>query len=62
MCRYCPTGSNLQTVQIKIITDGGKIKNLSDLTVDYFMEMINQVDRIITEMTSQGREIPKGSG
>ncbi len=45
MCRYCPTGSNLQTVQIKIITDRGKIKNLSDLTVDYFMEMINQVDQ-----------------
>ncbi len=59
MCRYCPTGSNLQTVQIKIITDGEKIKNLSDLTVDYFMEMINQVDKIITEMTSQGRKIPK---
>lgn len=59
MCRYCPTGSNLQTVQIKIITDGGKIRNLSDLTVDYFMEMINQVDRTVTGITSQGREIPK---
>jgi nitroreductase/NAD-dependent dihydropyrimidine dehydrogenase PreA subunit len=59
MCRYCPTGSNLQTVQIKIFTDRKKIKKLSDLTVEYFMEMINQVDQKITEITSQGQEITK---
>src|SRR5512137_3006046 len=32
MCRYCPTGSNMQTLQIKIFTNREKIKKLSDLT------------------------------
>jgi nitroreductase/NAD-dependent dihydropyrimidine dehydrogenase PreA subunit len=59
MGRYCPTGSNLQTVQIKIITNREKIIDLSHLTVEYFMEMINQVDKKITEMTRQGKKITK---
>ncbi|MCJ7833245.1 MAG: nitroreductase family protein, partial [Deltaproteobacteria bacterium] len=41
ICRYCPTGSNLQTVQIKIITNPERRQKLSDVTVDYFIEMIN---------------------
>jgi nitroreductase/NAD-dependent dihydropyrimidine dehydrogenase PreA subunit len=57
--RYCPTGSNLQTVQIKIITDRQKIKQLSDLTVDYFVGAIDQVNQIIKKRVSEGKEIPK---
>src|SRR4030042_3219891 len=56
--RYCPTGSNLQTVQIKVITNPKKIKKLSDLTVEYFMEMINQADNKIKQLTSEGKPIP----
>ncbi len=56
--RYCPTGSNLQTVQIKIITNREKIKRLSDLTVEFFMEMINQADNMIKKLKSEGKPIP----
>jgi nitroreductase/NAD-dependent dihydropyrimidine dehydrogenase PreA subunit len=59
MSRYCPTGSNMQTVQIKNITSREKIKQLSDLTVEYFLGMINQVDQKIAELTSGGKEIPQ---
>ena len=59
MCRYCPTGSNLQTVQIKVITNPEKRQKLSDLTVDYFMDMINQVEKKIKEIVSKGGKIPE---
>jgi nitroreductase/NAD-dependent dihydropyrimidine dehydrogenase PreA subunit len=58
MCRYCPTGSNLQTVQIKIITKPEKIKELSDHTVEFFMGMISQVAHEIKKLTSQGKPVP----
>lgn len=57
ICRYCPTGSNLQTVQIKIITNQKKMQKLSDLTVDYFMKMINQVEKKIKKIVSKGGKI-----
>jgi nitroreductase/NAD-dependent dihydropyrimidine dehydrogenase PreA subunit len=59
MSRYCPTGSNMQSVQIKIITNRERTKRLSDLTVEYFMEMIDQVDQEIMELTSKGKDIPR---
>lgn len=57
MCRYCPTGSNLQTVQIKIITNPEKRKELSDLTIKYFMDMSNQVETQIRQITKKGEKI-----
>lgn len=59
ICRYCPTGSNLQTVQIKIITNREKIQKLSDLTVKYFMEMIHQIETQIRQITKKGEKIPE---
>jgi nitroreductase/NAD-dependent dihydropyrimidine dehydrogenase PreA subunit len=59
MCRYTPTGSNLQKVQIKVITNKEKIKKLSDLTVDFFLGMINQLDDQIKKLTSQNSQIPQ---
>jgi nitroreductase/NAD-dependent dihydropyrimidine dehydrogenase PreA subunit len=59
MSRYCPTGSNMQSVQIKLITNRERIKQLSDLTVEFFMEMIDQVDQKISELASGGKDIPK---
>ena len=58
MCRYIPTGSNLQTVEIKVITQPEKIKKLSDLTVDYFQGMIKDVETQMEAHTSKGEEIP----
>lgn len=36
LCRYAPTGSNRQKVEIMVIQDRGKIKRLSNHTVDFF--------------------------
>jgi nitroreductase/NAD-dependent dihydropyrimidine dehydrogenase PreA subunit len=59
MCRYVPTGSNLQTVQIKVITNKEKLKELSDLTIDYFINMIGQVEDQVKRLISEKKEIPK---
>ena len=59
MCRYIPTGSNLQTVEIKVITGAEKIKKLSDLTIDFFMGMIKEVEDQVAEFDKQSKEIPK---
>jgi nitroreductase len=58
MCRYIPTGSNLQTVEIKVMTNPQRIKKISDLTVDYFVEMIDQAEKEVSRLVSEGREIP----
>ena len=59
MCRYAPTGSNFQTVEIMIVTNQEKVKKLSDLTIDFFMDQINQVEKEVNRLASEGKEIPK---
>ena len=59
MCRYIPTGSNLQTVEIKLITKAEKIKTLSDLTIDFFMGMIKGVEDQVAAVVSKGEEVPE---
>jgi len=59
MCRYIPTGSNLQTVEIKVITQPEKIKKLSDLTIDHFLDMIKDVESQVEVIASKGEEIPQ---
>jgi len=58
LCRYAPTGSNRQTVEITVITNKERIKKLSDLTVDYFGEMIQGLEKEYDSLKSQGKEIP----
>ncbi len=59
MCRYIPTGSNLQTVQIKVIVNRQKIQQLSDLTVAYFMGMIGEVEAQVKQYETQGKPLPQ---
>lgn len=59
MCRYVPTGSNLQTVHIKVITNKEKMEKVSYLTVDYFFSMIGQVEEQVKRLVSEKKEIPK---
>jgi nitroreductase len=59
MCRYTPTGSNLQKVQIKVITNKEKIKKLSDLTVDFFLRMIDQLENQVNTLTAEKKEVPQ---
>ncbi len=59
MCRYIPTGSNLQTVEIKVVTNPEKIRAISDACVDYFMETIRAVETQAADFASQGKELPE---
>lgn len=59
LCRYIPTGSNLQTVEIKVLTNTEKIKKLSDLTVDHIMGIIHETENQVNTLSSQGKEIPE---
>ena len=57
-CRYAPTGSNAQTVEVLVIIDRHKIRRLSELTVDYFQQIISRVEKEVAELETSGREIP----
>ncbi len=37
--RYAPTGSNVQSVEIIVLENDGRKKQLSDLTIDFFVDM-----------------------
>jgi nitroreductase len=59
LCRYAPTGSNRQMVELDIIQDSEKLQRLSDYTVDFFEENINRLKTSPDEkIIFQGRLIP----
>ncbi|MBN1381474.1 MAG: nitroreductase family protein [Deltaproteobacteria bacterium] len=57
-CRYAPTGSNVQTVEILVVQDPERIKTLSDLTVDYFQVMMEKAEKSVERLMAEGKEIP----
>jgi nitroreductase/NAD-dependent dihydropyrimidine dehydrogenase PreA subunit len=59
ICRYAPTGSNRQQVEIRIMEDPDRIKRFSDLTVDYFASLIQNLDDQVDALKAGGKEIPK---
>jgi nitroreductase len=59
VCRYAPTGSNRQAVELKIIQDPEKIARLSDHTMDYFIGLIEEVDARVARLEADGKEVPK---
>jgi nitroreductase len=61
-CRYAPTGSNRQSVAIKIIQDPNRVALFSDLTVDYFMNMFANVEAQVQKLEAEGKEIPEQLG
>ncbi len=58
VCRYAPTGSNVQNVEIMIIQDRQKIKKLSDLTIDSFDKALEVIQRRMARLKAEGKEIP----
>jgi nitroreductase/NAD-dependent dihydropyrimidine dehydrogenase PreA subunit len=44
VCRYAPTGTNVQTVEIMVIRDQEKIKLLSEMTVRFYNEIFTKID------------------
>lgn len=59
ICRYAPTGSNRQTVELIIIRDREKIQRLSDHTVDFFENRIDELEREAKAYEETGREVPQ---
>ena len=59
ICRYAPTGSNRQTVEITIIQDRDKIQRLADHTVDFFENSIEELEKEAKECEAGGREVPQ---
>ncbi|MBW2622507.1 MAG: nitroreductase family protein [Deltaproteobacteria bacterium] len=58
VCRYAPTGSNVQDVELLIIQDRDKIRRLSDLTMESFQKARQILEQRITAMKAEGRDIP----
>jgi nitroreductase/NAD-dependent dihydropyrimidine dehydrogenase PreA subunit len=59
VCRYAPTGSNRQAVELKIIQDPEKIARLSSHTMDYFVGLIAEVDARVARLEADGKEVPR---
>lgn len=58
-CRYTPTGSNVQTVEIIVLQEQTKIKKLSDRTVDVYIKWGGQAQKKIKQLKSEGKNIPE---
>jgi len=59
VCRYAPTGSNRQAVELKIIQDAEKIARLSKHTIEYFIGLMSQVEARVARLEADGKEVPK---
>ena len=57
-CRYAPTGSNVQNVEILVIQDRERIAKLSNLTVEFIRRNVAQVEAKTAELKVAGKEIP----
>lgn len=60
ICRYAPTGSNAQTVEIMVIQNAEKRQKLSDLTVDFFADMGERMEKKLEKLKAAGNEAPEG--
>ncbi|MCK9276037.1 MAG: nitroreductase family protein [Syntrophales bacterium] len=59
ICRWAPTGSNVQTVEILVIENKERIELLSSLTIDFFRFTLDEVEKKVRKMESEGKEIPE---
>jgi len=58
LCRFVPTGSNRQTIEIMVVQNKEKIRKLSDLTVDFFQKMVAEIEIKVDRLRIEGRKIP----
>lgn len=59
LCRYAPTGSNKQTVEILVIQDKERIRKLSDFTVDFFENNLDEIEKEVQKIEAEGQEVPQ---
>ena len=55
-CRWAPTGSNVQNVEVIVYTDPAKISKLSDLAIDYFIWIEERVKKKIARLKAEGKQ------
>jgi len=58
-CRYAPTGGNLQGVEIMVIQNQEKIKELSNLTVDFFTIIGTSAEKQLAQLLPEERTSKK---
>ena len=56
ICRYAPTGSNVQDVEIIVTRDQEKIKLYSDLTIDCFLTLVEPAREKLQELEAAGKQ------
>jgi nitroreductase len=56
VCRYAPTGSNVQSVKLVVTRNQEKIKRYSDLTVDYFKTLSEPARQRLQALESEGKQ------
>lgn len=56
VCRYAPTGSNVQSVKLIVAEDQDKIKRYSDLTIDYFMTLSEPARERLLALDAEGKQ------
>jgi nitroreductase/NAD-dependent dihydropyrimidine dehydrogenase PreA subunit len=52
VCRYAPTGGNVQSVEIIVVRDAERIRTLSDMTTDFFIDMGKGAEASLKELAS----------
>ena len=57
VCRYAPTGSNVQNVHILMVQGTDKRQRLSDLTVDFFDEIGGKAQKRIERLKAEGKPL-----
>lgn len=58
ICRYAPTGSNRQGVEIKVIQNPERVKYLSELSINYFIDIIKQIESQVEQIEKEGKPLP----
>jgi len=58
ICRYAPTGSNAQPVEILVVTDRKKTHRFSELAMDYFQQTLLQAEKEVAEWEVTGAAMP----
>ncbi len=56
VCRYAPTGSNVQSVKLIVTEDQDKIKRYSDLTIDYFVTLSEPARERLLALDAEGKQ------
>ncbi|MDY6843088.1 MAG: nitroreductase family protein [Thermodesulfobacteriota bacterium] len=56
VCRWAPTGSNVQNVEMIVYQNQDKIEKLSDLVIDYFIGLTDRVKKRLARLESEGKQ------